>query len=95
MAERIELTEAHVVRLKRSVRQRHDKARGIDTLLAPERVVVLDQTSVMIVEALDGRSIGAILDDFAARFAAPRALIAKDVLTMLQDFADKGYLEVA
>ncbi|RWR04556.1 pyrroloquinoline quinone biosynthesis peptide chaperone PqqD [Paenirhodobacter populi] len=95
MAERITLTEAHIVKMKRSVRLRFDKARGIQTMLAPERVVVLNETSVMILEALDGRSIGAILDDFAAKFTAPREAIAADVMTMLQDFTDKGYLEVA
>lgn len=94
MVERIELNRAHVVRLKRSARLRYDKARDIHTLLAPERVVVLNATSVMIIEALDGRDLDAILDDFAVRYDAPRELIAKDVITMLQDFADKGYLEV-
>lgn len=93
MAERITLTEDHVVTLKRAVRLRFDKARGIQTLLAPERVVVLNEASVMILNALDGRRLGAILDDFAAKFAAPREVIAGDVLQLLQDFTDKGYLD--
>jgi pyrroloquinoline quinone biosynthesis protein D len=95
MAERILIREDHVIRLKRAVRLRSDKARGIETLLAPERVVVLNDSSVMILKALDGRQLHEILDDFAARFNAPRDLIASDVMTMLQDFADKGYLEVS
>ncbi|NPD14824.1 pyrroloquinoline quinone biosynthesis peptide chaperone PqqD [Xinfangfangia sp. D13-10-4-6] len=94
MSERITLTEAMVVRLKRSSRLRFDKARGIHTLLVPERVVVLNESSVMIIEALDGRSIGAILDDFAVKFTAPREVIAADLLKMLQDFTDKGYLDI-
>lgn len=94
MAERITLGEDHVVKMKRAVRLRFDKARGIQTLLAPERVLVLNEASVMILNALDGRSLGQILDDFAEKFAAPREQIAGDVMTMLQDFTDKGYLEV-
>ncbi|HEY0212878.1 MAG TPA: pyrroloquinoline quinone biosynthesis peptide chaperone PqqD [Paenirhodobacter sp.] len=93
MPERIALNETHVITLKRAARLRFDKARSIHTLLAPERVVVLNETSVMILEALDGRPLGQIIDAFAAKFAAPRALIATDVVTMLQDFTDKGYLE--
>ena len=95
MAERIIITEDHIIRLKRAVRLRSDKARGIETLLAPERVVVLNDSSVMILKALDGRALRDILDDFAARFNAPRELIASDVMAMLQDFTDKGYLEVS
>lgn len=94
MTERVILGEASVARLKRASRLRYDKAREIHTLLAPERVVVLNETSVMILEALDGRALGAIIDDFAARFDAPRETIAQDVTAMLQDFTDKGYLEV-
>lgn len=94
MSDRIILTEAMVPRLKRSARLRFDKARGIHTLLVPERVVVLNESSVMIIEALDGRSIGAILDDFAVKFTAPREVIAGDVVSLLQDFTDKGYLEI-
>lgn len=94
MTTRVEISENMVLRLRRSVRLRFDKARGIQTLLAPERVVVLNDTSVMILEALDGRSLGAIIDGFAAQFAAPRDQIAADVTAMMQDFADKGYLEI-
>ncbi len=94
MPEHIELTEAHVLTLKRAVRLRFDTARSIHTLLAPERVVVLNETSVMILKALDGRALGLIIDGFAETFAAPRPLIAGDVTAMLQDFADKGYLDV-
>lgn len=93
MAERITLSEAHVVTMKRAVRLRFDKARGIQTLLAPERVLVLNEASVMILNALDGRPLGLILDDFATKFAAPRDVIATDVIQLLQDFIDKGYLD--
>jgi pyrroloquinoline quinone biosynthesis protein D len=40
---------------------------------------------------VDGeRPVDAIIDDLAVRFAAPRPVIATDVMAMLQDLADKG-----
>ena len=36
------------------------------------------------------RNLGAIIDELATRFNAPRALIAGDVATMLRDLGDKG-----
>ncbi|MDB5372413.1 MAG: Pyrroloquinoline quinone biosynthesis protein, partial [Belnapia sp.] len=44
-----------------------------------------------ILRLLDGaRSVDALADDLAARFAAPRAEILADVLAMLDDLAAKG-----
>ena len=40
-------------------------------------------------------SVGAIVDQLAAKYAAPREAIATDVVAMLQDLADKGFLTAA
>jgi pyrroloquinoline quinone biosynthesis protein D len=36
--------------------------------------------------------VTAIVDDLAAKFNAPRDLIARDVNALLQNFADKGVM---
>ena len=41
------------------------------------------------------RSVRAIVDELAAKYAADRASITADVLAMLQDLADKGFLTEA
>jgi pyrroloquinoline quinone biosynthesis protein D len=64
-------------------------------LLAPEKLFMPDETAVEILKLVDGaRSLGAICDDLAARFDAPRDLIATDVTSTLQDLAAKGALSL-
>ena len=47
-------------------------------------------------ELCDGvRSVADMVDQLAAKYAAPREAIATDVLAMLQDLADKGFLTEA
>ena len=38
------------------------------------------------------RSVAGIIDELATKYAAPRDVIATDVVAMLQDLADKGFL---
>lgn len=91
------LTATSVPTLPRHVKFRHDAARGRWLVLAPERVLVPDDVAVAVLQRVDGaRSIGAIADDLAATYAAPADVILSDVLTLLQDLADKDFLrEVA
>jgi pyrroloquinoline quinone biosynthesis protein D len=49
-----------------------------------------------VLQLCDGaRSLEAVIDQLAAKYAAERAAIASDVIAMLQDLADKGFLTEA
>ncbi len=75
------------------VKFRFDTVRNAWIVLAPERLFLPDEQAVSILQLVDGaRALDAIIDDLAARFQAPRALIEGDVQTMLQDLVDKGVL---
>jgi pyrroloquinoline quinone biosynthesis protein D len=52
---------------------------------------VPDEVALEVLRLIDGaRSVAAIADDLAARFAAPREEILADVTEMLADLAEKG-----
>lgn len=91
--QRLLVTGDTVLRLSQGVKFRFDKARSRWIVLAPERLLMPDEPAVEILKLIDGlRSVDAIVADLAARFDAPRATIAVDVVTMLQDLTDKGVL---
>ena len=77
------------------VRLREDSVRGGWVVLAPERLFVPDEHAVAVLQLVDGaRTVGAIVDDLAARYDAPRELIAADVLAMLEDLSVKGAIRL-
>jgi pyrroloquinoline quinone biosynthesis protein D len=77
------------------VRLREDAVRGGWVVLAPERLFMPDEHALAVLKLVDGvRSMAAIIDCLAARFDAPRDLIAGDVATLLQDLADKGVIRL-
>lgn len=85
------MTPEATPRLARGMKLREDKARGQWVVLGPERMFVPDEIALEVLRLLDGaRSIAALADDLAARFAAPRAEILADVLAMLDELAAKG-----
>jgi pyrroloquinoline quinone biosynthesis protein D len=75
-------------------RLQFDKTRESWNIQAPERAFLLDETAHAIVSRCDGeRTIAAIVDDLCVAYAgAPRDAITADVLTLVQDFADKGVM---
>ena len=82
-----------VLRFPPHVKFRFDAARARWVVLAPERLLLPDELSVEILRLLDGaRGIDGVVDALAAKFDAPRAEIAADVIALLQDLADKGTL---
>ena len=85
---------ASVPRLARGARLREDAARGGRwVVMAPERMFVPDETALEVLRLLDGaRSVDAVVDDLAARYAAPREEIAADVLALLRELEEKGVL---
>ncbi len=83
--------ETSVPAFARGVRLRHDAARDVWIVLGPERMFSPDETALEVLKLVDGaRNLGVIIDDLAARFAAPRAEIAEDVAAMLKELAEKG-----
>jgi pyrroloquinoline quinone biosynthesis protein D len=91
MNDALTIDEAISLQLGRGVRLRHDHERDCWTLMAPERVIVLDdiahQVIVDIIES-DGLLAG-VIDRLSQLFDAPREEIASDVIEMLQPFVDK------
>jgi pyrroloquinoline quinone biosynthesis protein D len=77
------------------VRFRFDEVRNAWVVLAPERLFLPDEQAVEILKLVDGqRTLGAIVDDLAARFAAPREVLMTDVEAMLRDLAEKGAIRL-
>ena len=94
--ERLVVDAAARLVLPRHVKLKHDKVRDRWILLAPERVLDPDETALEIVRQLDGtRSVDDIVRALAEKYAAPREVIFGDVVAMLQDLADKGFLVTA
>ena len=82
-------------RLPRGVRLVHNEAQGGWVLLAPERVFKADAIAVETVKRCTGEAtFGAIVDDLAATFKAPRERIEADVAALLRGLADKKLLEL-
>lgn len=80
-------------RLARHVSLRFDETRGHWVLLAPERVLVPDEVALAILQRLDGKATVAQIGQALARdYDAGPDEIVHDVIAMLQDLADKGFL---
>jgi pyrroloquinoline quinone biosynthesis protein D len=89
----ISVSEASRPKLPRHAKLKFDETRQVWVILAPERVLAPDEISVEVLQLCDGvRSVAVITDELAAKYAAPRDTIATDVVAMLQDLADKGFL---
>lgn len=79
-----------VPRLRPGVRLKHDTARGQWLLLAPERVVMPDETALAVLQRVDGtRSLADIVGELAAEYDAPVDVIRKDVGELLADLIDR------
>jgi pyrroloquinoline quinone biosynthesis protein D len=82
-------------RLPRGVRLVHNEAQGGWVLLAPERVFKADAIAAEVLKRCTGdASFGAIVDDLAKTYSAPRDRILADVTTLLRGLADKRLLEL-
>ena len=81
--------------LPRGVRCHFDKVRRVDVLLGPERVLMLDQIGLAILDRTDGAaSVEEICTDLARVYDAPRDVIEPDVIAYLQDLREKGFVHV-
>jgi pyrroloquinoline quinone biosynthesis protein D len=92
----INVSEATRPVLPRHAKLKFDETRQVWVILAPERVLAPDEIAVEVLQLCDGvRSVGAVADELVAKYAAPREAILTDVIAMLQDLADKGFLTEA
>ncbi|CAM5427414.1 pyrroloquinoline quinone biosynthesis peptide chaperone PqqD [Streptomyces chartreusis] len=77
--------------LARSVVLRHDRVRGTDLLLLPERVVVLHGSAGGVLRLCDGsRAVDDIVTELGARF--PGAPVADEVPEFLRTLHKEGWL---
>ena len=80
-------------RLAPGVRLHFDTRRDAWVLLAPERVIEAEGPAHEILQRCDGtRTLGQIIDELAALYAADRGEIEADVKDMLADLAAKRML---
>ena len=92
----ISVSETSRPKLPRHAKLKFDETRQVWVILAPERVLAPDEIAVEVLQLCDGqRRVAEILDLLADKYAAPRDAIATDVIAMLQDLADKGFLTEA
>jgi pyrroloquinoline quinone biosynthesis protein D len=90
------LSDATIPRLPRGVRLTHSEAQGGWVLLAPERIIKADPIAAEVLKRVDGKTtLGAIADDLAATFNAPRERILADVTGMLAGLIEKRLVETA
>ena len=86
----ISVSEASRPVLPRHAKLKYDETRKVWVILAP------DEIAVEVLQLCNGeRSVGDVSDQLAAKYAAPREAILTDVIGMLQDLADKGFLTEA
>ena len=82
-------------RLPRHVKLRFDQRRNRWIVLAPERVLMPDEIAVEILKRCDGTTpVSAIVEGLAAAYEAAAEEIAEDVAELLQDLADKGFVQL-
>jgi pyrroloquinoline quinone biosynthesis protein D len=99
MAERnrnIQVNETSRPVLPRHAKLKFDETRKVWVILAPERVLAPDEIAVEVLQLCDGvRNVADMVDQLAEKYAAPREAISTDVIAMLQDLGDKGFLTEA
>ena len=95
-AQRPEIDGCTVVHLARGVRLREDTVRNQTVLLAPERVIALDEIAVAIIKEIDGhRNLDRIADDLSRRFEAPKEQVLQDIIAFIREFLNRRTLEIA
>lgn len=89
------VTDDTVPRLPRGVRLQHDAASGTWVLLAPERILKLDDIAHAILSRVDGETtFRGIVDDLAAAFEADPAQVEADTRELLLQIAERRLLEL-
>ncbi|WP_233273557.1 pyrroloquinoline quinone biosynthesis peptide chaperone PqqD [Streptomyces broussonetiae] len=77
--------------LARGVVLRHDRVRGADLLLLPERVVLLDGSAGEVLRLCDGvRDVAAVVAELTVRH--PAAPVAAEAAAFLERLREEGWL---
>jgi coenzyme PQQ biosynthesis protein PqqD len=80
-------------RLAPGVRLKYDAARECWVVLAPERVLMPDETALEILQRLDGqKTIDALVNELVTAYDADRAEILADVTELLNGLLEKRIL---
>lgn len=94
MSAAVRVEQSMSLELGRGIRLKRDTGRDAWVLMAPERVIVLDEIGYEVINEIvdsDG-ALSGVIDRLSRRFDAPRDEIAGDVIEMLQSFVDKQLL---
>ena len=82
-------------RLRPGVRLQWDHVRKQWVLLAPERVLTLDEIGVALIKKLDGnRRLSSVALDCSHEYDAPLTEITRDIMDFVQTLVDKQILEL-
>tara|TARA_B100000886_G_scaffold322987_1_gene266419 strand:- start:1043 stop:1333 length:291 start_codon:yes stop_codon:yes gene_type:complete len=94
MTKLLNLKENDIPKLPRHAKLRFDEARKKWIINAPERVFELDEIAAEVMQLVDGKSsIISIVDILVKKFeGASKDIVKKDVLSMLQPLAEKGFI---
>tara|TARA_A200000113_G_C8831263_1_gene343801 strand:- start:654 stop:944 length:291 start_codon:yes stop_codon:yes gene_type:complete len=96
MTKLLNLKENDIPKLPRHAKLRFDEARKKWIINAPERVFELDEIAAEVMQLVDGESsIISIVDILVKKFeGASKDVVKKDVLSMLQPLAEKGFIVI-
>lgn len=76
------------------VRLKEDARRDQWVLLAPERILELDETAREVVRRLDGRPLFRLVEELAGLYDAPADVIAADVFAFIAELRAKGLVVI-
>ena len=96
MTKLLNLKENDIPKLPRHAKLRFDEARKKWIINAPERVFELDEIAAEVMQLVNGEaSIIDIVDILVKKFkGASKEVVKKDVLSMLQPLAEKGFIVI-
>ena len=94
MTKLLHLKENDIPKLPRHAKLRFDEARKKWIINAPERVFELDEIAAEVMQLIDGKStILDIVNILVKKFeGASEDVVKKDVLSLLQPLAEKGFI---
>ncbi len=90
------LGDDELLSLRRGARLKHCPVREQWLLLVPERVLFPCPTTMEILRRLERPTpFGAIVGELAREYDAPQAVIRADIVELLSDLMEKGYVRRA
>ena len=96
MSELADIAADSVPRLARGVRLRFDAVRQAWVMLAPERVLFPDEIALEVLRRCDGAAcVQEIAGELAAAFEAEPDEVRGDVIELLEELCDGGFVRAA